>query len=294
MIEIEEIFETKEKRMVGDTGYEVKKAFSLGGREFIIAENEKDLNGQFYMKAECSDFGFIREYSRIIYSDNYLAIMEEFIGSLDRQVMSLREKITAMNYDPHPITAADCHPYDYRQNIIGKVIAIKAEVLNPEYRRGDFQLVLINGGNGSRGNAQGNGVFCFHLNSGEYARFERCDVLGEIKVLPDWAKERLTALQTEREIEKLPETATPEKVAGYTITKRIKVGNMLFVLGENPNAVSRYVTWQRLDGRSGFDHGHYHNQRNEALSDLQNRANKERESMGSNKTRKQKSRDEAR
>ena len=84
----------------------------------------------------------------------------------------------------------------------------------------------------------------------------------------------------------------PETVAGYTITERIQVGQKLFVLGENPNAVSPFVTWQRFDGRTGYDWGHYYQSLEKALADLHKRADKERENANPN--RKTKTRDDTR
>jgi hypothetical protein len=288
--------ESKEKRMVADTGYEVVHAIHIGDREILIAENMNDQDGQFYMKAEYSENGIIGQYDRIIYSNSYLTAMEEFAGGLDRQIVSLRAEIFKNNYAPHPITAAMCHPHDYGQNLNGKVVAIKAEVLRREYRREDRQLVWVDGGNGARGNARGTAVFCYRLSDGQHTRFERYDVLGEIKVLPDWAKERLAAIQAEREATSQASQAPAgqEKVAGYTITERIQVGNKQFVLGENPDAVSPFVTWQHMDGRTGYDWGHYHQSHDKALADLLSRADKERNSTEPDREHRQKGCDDAR
>ena len=189
------MIENKEKRMIADTGYEVKHAIRIGDREILLAENMNDPDGRFYMKAEYSDNGLLGQYDRIITSPGYLAIMEEFVGSLECQIRAVREEI--INYDPTPITTEQCYPHDYGQSIDGKVVAIKADVLRPEYRRGDMQLVLVDGGFGAEANARGNAVYCYHLNDGRHTRFERYQVLGEIKELPEWAAERLAVIKAE-------------------------------------------------------------------------------------------------
>jgi hypothetical protein len=285
-----------EKRMVANTGYEVKHAIHIGDREVLVAENMADPDGQFYMKAEYTDNGIIGQYDRIIYSSSYLAVMEEFVGSLDRQAIALREEIGKTDYASSPITTEQCYPHDYGQSIDGKVVVIKAEVLRPEYRRGDRQLVLVDGGNGARGNARGSAVFCYHLHDGRHTRFERHDVLGVIKELPEWAAERMAAIRDERAdfMKRKAEAPQHDKVAGYLITERIKVEKTLFVLGENPDAVSPYATWQQHEGRSGYDWGHYFSTHDKALEDLHARADRERDNISPDKTRKVKNRGNAR
>ena len=270
------------RRMVSDTGYEVKHAIQMGDREILLAVNMKDPDGNFYMKAEYSENGIIAQYDRVRYSPSYLCIMEEFSVALDRQITAVRNELP--NYAPTPITPEQCHPNDYCQSIDGKVVAIKAVALRPEYRRGDVQLVLVSGGAGSRANANGRAVYCYHLNDGKHTRYERHDVLGEIKVLPDWAKERLAMIRADREAEKQLDLTPLERVAGYEITERVQVGKKQFVLGENPNAVNPFVTWQHLEGRTGYDHGHYFDNRDKALADLNTRAENERELIASGRT----------
>ena len=228
----------------------------------------------------------------MIYSPSYLCIMEEFSGSLERQITAVRSEL--VNYDPLSITADQCFPHDYGQDLTGKVVAIKAEALRPEYRRGYVQMVLVDGGFGAKANSRGSAVFCYHLNDGKHTRFERRDILGEIKKLPDWAKERLAVIRAEREAEKQPTLSPLEVVAGYEITEREHVGKMQFVLGENPNAVSPFVTWQHREGRTGYDHGHYFDNRDKALADLNARVEKEREYTSSDKARAAKNRNDAR
>ena len=259
---------SEEKRMVANTGYEVKLSLRLGDREFLLAENMNDPEGKHYMKAEYRDNGLIGEYDRIVYGGDYLAVMDECIGAAVQKIAALRREFEKADYRAKPIAADECFPHDRGRDIRGKVVAIKAEALRPEYRRGDVQLVVVTGGNGARANPGGNAVYCYHLNDGKHARFERYDVLGEIKVPPDWAKERLAAIKEEREAKEAP---APETNAGYTITESVRAGKTLFVLGEAPNE-NAYVTWQRYEGRECYDHGHYFDNREAAVADLHKRA----------------------
>ncbi|MDF1494574.1 hypothetical protein [Caproiciproducens sp. CPB-2] len=284
------------KRMVADTGYEVKQSIQIGNQEILMAENLKAEDGNFYMKAEYTENGLIGEYSQVAVDSDYLEIMREFTKSLHGQIEKVASEIGKAAYQSEPITAKECHPNDYSQSIVGKVVAIKAEALRPEYRRGDRQLILVDGGNGANANARGNAVFCTHLNDGSRTRFERYDVQGEMKELPAWAAARLDAINAEREAARhpIPKSAPQETVAGYTITERVNVGKKTFVLGHNPKAVSPFVTWQQLEGRSGYDLGHYFSDRDRALADLHTRADSEREATSPVKARNPKNRDDAR
>lgn len=66
-----------------------------------------------------------------------------------------------------------------------------------------FQLVLADGGNGATG-GRGNAVFGTCLATGEKSRWERYDVLGEIKpeCMPDWAKEALAKIKEQQKEKK--------------------------------------------------------------------------------------------
>ena len=188
-----------EKRMIGNTNYEVRDAIQLGDKEIILAENMNEPDGLFYMVCNYKSNGWIGEFSEAVAGDNYLEIMQTFLNRLGQQIESRQMEIAEADYQADIITADQCHPHDYGQSIEGKVVAIKARVLLPEYRRGDNQLVRVSHGNGTKANPYGSAVFCYHLNTGEFTRFERQDVLGEIKILPEWAKERITAMNIERQ-----------------------------------------------------------------------------------------------
>jgi hypothetical protein len=76
-----------------------------------------------------------------------------------------------------------------------------------------------------------------------------------------------------------------EVISGYTITDKLAVGNAEFVVGQNDNAPSPFVTWRRNieeDGsRSGCYWGHYCNNRLSAINDLTVRVQEETHSLQS-------------
>ena len=126
--------------------------------------------------------------------------MQEFTDRVGKQIEAMKSEINQTKTPCEVFTAEHCYPNDYSKSIDGKVVAIKAGILRPEYRRGEVQIVLVNGGNGARANAHGRAVFCYHLNDGKHTRFDRHDVRGEVKpeFIPKWAAEKVAEIQAEK------------------------------------------------------------------------------------------------
>ena len=106
------------------------------------------------------------------------------------------------------ITADMCFKDNRSESIVGKIVAVKADILRPEYRSADYQLIYVTGGNGASGKSMGSACFHTNLYSGERGRWERHDILGEVKpeCLPEWAKERVVEIQkqeTAKEVSKI-------------------------------------------------------------------------------------------
>lgn len=188
------------RRMVGETSYEVRHAIHVGDKEIVFAEDKNAENGMCWFVGNYTCNQLFGQYANCQVSDDFLEIMQEFTDRVNTQLKAMKGEISRSRMLHEVFTAEHCYPNDYSQNIDGKVVAIEADVLRPEYRRGEVQLLLIDGGNGARANAHGRSVFGYHLNNGERTRFERYDVQGEVRpeYLPDWAKEKAAAIQAEK------------------------------------------------------------------------------------------------
>jgi len=187
------------RRMVGDTTYEVMHAIHIGDKEIIFAEDKNAEDGMCFFVGNYSENDIIGQYADCLISDDYLEAVEEFTGRVNTQIELMKSEIN-QSKACELFTAEHCHRNDYSQSIDGKIVAIKAEILRPEYRRGDVQLVLVSGGNGAKENPYSRALYCYHLNNGQRTRFERHDVQGEVKAehLPAWAIEKAAAIQTEK------------------------------------------------------------------------------------------------
>ncbi|MCL2695833.1 MAG: hypothetical protein FWE69_05860, partial [Clostridiales bacterium] len=154
----------------------------IGDKATLLAEDMKAENGQIYLLCNYKERGIILEYAQAVTSNDYLEIAQEFAGRISNEAETIRAEQVALNLPAELFTAEHCYPHSYDENLEGKVITIKAEIFNPEYRRGDNQLVLVTGGFGAHANSRGSAVFCTHLNNGEHTRFERHQVLGVILI----------------------------------------------------------------------------------------------------------------
>lgn len=188
----------KGKRMIGE--YEILCSVNVGDRETVLASNEKDTDGAKYMCGFMERNGLFERCSDCMVSDDYIEIAHLFGSRIQSEAERFQEKHKQLDVPITVITQADCIPDDYSDDINGKVIAIDPKVLKPEYRQADRQLYLVTGGFGASANSRGSAVFCKNIHTGKSARYERMDVMGEVKpeCLPKWAKDRLQAMKETR------------------------------------------------------------------------------------------------
>lgn len=181
----------KDKRMAGD--YEITAAISIGHKEIVLGVNENNTDGQKYMCAYGEKNELFELFNNALASDSYPEIVEIFGKRVTEEAEKVRTEIESLNIPLEIITEKDCIPDSTDQDINGKVIAIDSKILKPEFQRADRQLYLVTGGFGAAAHSRGSAVFCKNLFDGKTTRYERMDVIGEVKPenLPDWAKEKL-------------------------------------------------------------------------------------------------------
>lgn len=187
-----------EKRLIGT--YEVKHSIHIGRKEVVFAIDEKDKYP--FLVCDCTYNNPLSAecVSDAVGSDDYLEAMQDFIDRVQEQVRIVKAEQEQFNFDMTPFDINDCIQDDREKNIMGKVVVIKAKVNRYEYRHSAYQLVLATGGFGASG-GRGQAVFGTRLADGRRARWERYDILGEIRPekMPDWAKEALARIQAQEE-----------------------------------------------------------------------------------------------
>jgi len=183
------------KRMAGT--YEITQALHIGEREVVLGIDENSADSK-YICAYCAKNDLFANYEECIGSDDYIEIVKLFAERIQEQAELMKNVKENAPIPLETITAEQCYPNDYKESINGKVVAIRASSLRPEYQTADRQIVLVKGGFGAEANSRGRAVYTTNLYTGKESRWDRADILGEIKELPKWAKERLSIIQAEK------------------------------------------------------------------------------------------------
>ena len=192
--------ENREKRMAEN--YEIIAAFPIGDKEVVFGRDIFSENPYFcglYSKENI--ICYTRErYEDCYVSDDYLTMMELFADRIKEQCEKVREMWEKITVPREQITPEMCHKNDYKESIIGKVVAIKPSVLRPEFQSADRQLFYVTGGSGAYANSRGSACFAVNLYSGKEVRWERHEIQGVVKddSLPEWAKERAVTVAKEQ------------------------------------------------------------------------------------------------
>jgi hypothetical protein len=185
------------RRMID--GCKVLHCIRLDGIEHIVATNQED-GGPFRLyEARRDNVLGVNEARMLVADSDYLKVMREFVRVLAVRLDSLdldRIYRGTLLVD-FPVTAEECVLVGMDADMTGNVIAIRQEVLSPEYRTQSHQLHIATGGFGCLPEASGRAVYCTNLYSGEQTRFARTDVLGVVAedALPKWATKKLAALR---------------------------------------------------------------------------------------------------
>ena len=190
-----------EKRMAGD--YEIIHAFHIGDKEIVIGENVNAPGEERYMCAYCEKNEILGLYSDLWVSDDFCDIAKIYADRLSEQAEKTRVALFTPKFqgiDTTPLTKADCVPISSDDNLNGKIVVIKQEVLRQEYRRSTNQIKLCTGGFGASPNSRGSACYCVDLYSRTTSRFERQDVMGTLQEdqLPKWAELGLNQYRNEQ------------------------------------------------------------------------------------------------
>ena len=187
-----------QKEVIGD--YEVLASVHVGEKEVVIGEKEPNNDGLRFMCGYMERTDIFNLCNECVYSDDYIEIAHLFGSRIKEAAELFQSKDKELGIPVTVITEKDCIPDHYSHDINGKVIAIDPKVLKPEFQRADKQLYLVTGGFGASANSRGSAVFCTNLLTGKSTRYERMDVMGEVKpeCMPEWAKRKLESMNQTR------------------------------------------------------------------------------------------------
>ena len=196
-----------DKRMIGD--YTVLNSMYVGHKEIAICENPKAPKDERYLCCYIENVAIFERYTEALVSDDFAEIAQvygERIASAAEEIIKETEKANEQIGANTEFMASDCTPVTWEDSIENKVVVIKGNILRPEFRHANHQLMLCTGGFGAQANARGRTCYCISLFDGRQTSYYRSDVLGGIEPekLPEWAKEGLAKANEIREQERKP------------------------------------------------------------------------------------------
>lgn len=143
--------------------------------------SSSDSNGERFLCCYGERNDIFEKFTECAVGDDYIDAALFFAERIKQDAERFREEVEKLDIPVTVITQADCIPDHYKNDINGKIIAINPAILKPEYQRADRQLYYVTGGFGASANSRGSAVFCKNLYDGKITRYERMDVLGEVK-----------------------------------------------------------------------------------------------------------------
>ena len=191
----------EEKRMAGD--YEIFQSIGVGHKEIVMGESPEASEDERYMCAYCTTNEIFAQYSGVMVSGDYTEILELFQERIREETEKLREELAQPEregIDDSPVMNEGFVPVSYDDELKGKVIVIRPDVLKREYQRATRQYQLCTGGFGASPNSRGSACFCTNIYSGQESRFERRDVLGIVleDQMPFWVREKLETVNHQK------------------------------------------------------------------------------------------------
>lgn len=180
-----------EVRKIG--GYEITNSIHIGDRELILGENMQAPDGMFYMTCEVEANELFERYNEAMVSDNFIDVAKIYSDRLQRQIVKTQADLSSDKIPYSLITADQCNLDIFKEHFGDKILVIKPSALRSEYRRASQQIIRCTGGNGANPKGLGSAVYCNLLATGEHTRFERSDVMGELKpeFYPEWLNEKI-------------------------------------------------------------------------------------------------------
>lgn len=181
--------------------YEILSSLRVGKKVIFLCENGKAPENQKYGCGFAEGNDLFEHYSDVEVSDDYMEIIKLYSIRINDEVQAMEKELSELDVPLSVIEEKACFPNDYAESIKGKIVAIRTDILLPEYQRADRQIYLVTGGFGAEANARGRAVYCVNIHTGEETRFNREDIQGVIRseYLPEWVNTRLPEIQKSRE-----------------------------------------------------------------------------------------------
>lgn len=188
-------------RKIGD--YTVLHSIEVGHREIALAEKANAPADERFLCCYIEYNAVFERYTECVVSADFAEIAKIFgerITAAADEIITENEKTAAEIGFNDELTAADCRPVGFDEDIEGKVIVIRGDRFRPEMCHATNQLYLCTGGFGSAAHKRGRTCFCRSLYGDLNTSYYRSDVLGimEPENLPHWARKGLDEIMKEK------------------------------------------------------------------------------------------------
>ena len=140
-----------EKRMVEN--YEITQGIRIGDKEVVLGMDEKC--EMPYLCAFYTSNDIFGSYTDCMVADDYVEIVELFAERVKAQCVKIWEEQAKVTVPREIITADMCLPLKNDDSLEGKVAAVRADSIRPEYRSAEHQLILVTRAETGRGEAHG-------------------------------------------------------------------------------------------------------------------------------------------
>lgn len=184
-----------EKRMAGD--YAIVRSMRIGESEIVLGQKITP-DGAEYLVANRESNGIFAAYTECLVSEDYAEMIKEYGKRVSESAEAVIAEHTFMKENGVPMEPfSDFDRISHDDNIEGKIVVINPDSLRSEYRSQGYQLLLCEGGFGSKPNSRGTACYCTDLFRGRHSRFERYDIIGTVPEdrLPEWAKQGLSRIK---------------------------------------------------------------------------------------------------
>ena len=172
--------ETEKQEDIRNVGqYEITDSFEIAGVEIVMGENLNEPRKEYYMTCKLINGEEFESYDDYITSNDYLEVVEMYSSWINEEVKKLMDK-RVFRHRVEIITEDMCDNIDGK-NLVGDIIAIRAENISPEYRAQQNLVLRCIGGNDTE-------VYTESFVEDERESFDIDDVLGIVKkeCYPRW------------------------------------------------------------------------------------------------------------
>lgn len=182
-------------------GYVVKHSVNIGHKRIVFGVSYDENEQHRYMKCKVRTGSFFEHYENAIAGNDYVDVMRLFIKDIADTIEEIDKERASFGLDDVSCLKPDeLIPFGEDDDLRGKVLAYKPDVLMDEYRDITNQLYLMESGYGALTAKHHKSCTARNLRTGEKQRVYRYEFAGIVPddKIPDFAKNTLEKIKQEK------------------------------------------------------------------------------------------------